>query len=326
MCALLAAGLLALCPAVDAGLHVLAISNAHYVDGDGRRDLPGAYASARSVTALFTERYRPRTITHLRSSSDRLVSRGDVLAAIEALRPDLAADPDPVLVVYYMGHGFGEGIAWNYFLLPGDRAFPERLDSLDLESLAEQWLWIGGLVDALGDLGTDYFLLLDACYEGREVDFENAVLSPTASGNLRDVAAVLRFMNEFRQPDPVVFSTAPGGTVRTVPHPDGGIVVNIGPIARRLLLAAPPDEEVAFGRLVQRVLAPDLDARTAPAVSRSELDVGAIPHAGPGDPVVRERFGTASSLAAGRSPGPGALDTGGSVDSRTATSIKPRNP
>jgi len=49
--------------------------------------------------------------------------------------------------------------------------------------------------------------------------------------------APVRFLNEFHQPNPVVYSTAPGTVVLTAPDPLNPLGYEIGPLARRALLA-----------------------------------------------------------------------------------------
>ena len=60
-------------------------------------------------------------------------------------------------------------------------------------------------------------VILDNCYKGKSLGFESQVLTATASKNL--TAVVLRHINEFHQPNPVLFSTSPGNVVKVAPDP-----------------------------------------------------------------------------------------------------------
>jgi hypothetical protein len=65
----------------------------------------------------------------------------------------------------------------------------------------------GLLVGDLDKLRTPYMAILDNCYKGKSLGFESQVLTATASKNLTAVKQVLRHINEFHQPNPVLFST-----------------------------------------------------------------------------------------------------------------------
>ncbi|MGD0108694.1 MAG: hypothetical protein ABSC06_32350 [Rhodopila sp.] len=81
-------------------------------------------------------------------------------------------------------------------------------------------------------------------------------------------------MNEFRQSNPVLFSTTPGNVVKVAPDPDDPRNRNVGPLARRAMLtldgALRNDQELTLGAFVQKMVAADLDPATAPAVTHAE--------------------------------------------------------
>lgn len=268
-------------------VHLLLISNGHYVDrsmnndqGDSEAivDFSGAHVSAMVVNSLLDKHFGLASSTWLRSDERRIVSKNDVFKVLDSLKRKIdKPEPNEYLIVYYVGHGFGEGIAWNYFLQPGNVEFPSSLNSFDVEALASQLIYVGDLNDKLIELGLPYTLLIDACYEGSVVDFVDVpLLSDTAKQNLKDISSILKFTNQFRGDNPVVFSVQPGGTVRTVTHPlDPKLPYNIGPLARRLVLAArkwPSKRAVPLEKIIRSIQSPQLDAQTQPVVSFADFE------------------------------------------------------
>ncbi|WP_194867378.1 hypothetical protein [Pseudoalteromonas sp. PPB1] len=270
-------------------VHLLLVSNGHYVDksrGDKERDaaalvdFSGAHVSAMVVHSLLDKHLGLASSTLLRSDNRRIVSKDDVFNVLNSLKRKIdTKGQNEYLIVYYVGHGFGEGIAWNYFLQPGNVELPGRINSFDIEALANQLIYVGSLNDKLIELGLPYTLLIDACYEGSAVDLAGvSLLSDKAKQNLKDVSAHLKFMNQFRGVNPVVFSVQPGGTVRTVTHPlNPSLSYNIGPLARRLVLGArqwPSNSAVSLEQIIRSIQSPQLDERTKAAVSFADFGPG----------------------------------------------------
>lgn len=270
-------------------VHLLLISNGHYVDrlmnnddsdSEAIVDFSGAHVSAMVVNSLLDRQFGLASSTWLRSDERRIVSKDDVFKALDSMKRKIdSPEKNEYLIVYYVGHGFGEGIAWNYFLQPGNVEFPSTLNSFDVEALANQLVHVGELNEKLIELGLPFTLLIDACYEGSAVNFVDVpLLSDTAKQNLKDVSAILKFMNQFRGDNPVVFSVQPGGTVRTVTHPfNPNLPYNIGPLARRLVLGArqwPSKSAVSLEQIIRSIQSPQLDARTQAAVSFADFEPG----------------------------------------------------
>lgn len=300
--------LLALFPTVSLAnpdVHILSIGNGHYAPrpGEPAANVTGASISARLALFRLGRLIGAETAMLLHSKPDQLVSRADIFMAINDLIDRAkATENDDHLVVYYNGHGFGEGIAWNAFLQPGNVIIPAQLNEFDPELLAADLVYVAEIVHILEGSGMPYMLLIDACYEGENVSFASPVLTETAIGNLRDVAAILRFFNQFHGPNPVIFSAEPGTVVETVsPPPSAGLdKVTIGPLARRLALALEENgqNDLIVQTLVDRLVNSQLDNQTSPAVSH--FKVGAFQRIAyrPTEVTVEPRVGTASLAAA----------------------------
>jgi hypothetical protein len=123
-------------------------------------------------------------------------------------------------------------------------------------------------------------MLLDNCYEGQNERFQYPVLSQGATESLRGASAVIRFMNQFHEPTPVVFAAEPGKTARTVADPrDPGGQVSLGPIARRMLLAfgdsgglhSTAVSGLTVSSLIRYLTNPRGDPGSLPAVTWSDI-------------------------------------------------------
>jgi hypothetical protein len=180
------------------------------------------------------------------------------------------------LFVYYIGHGFGEGISWNFFIQPGNVEIPTQINDFDVESLAKQMVYLGFLNDSLNELNVPFTLLVDSCYEGELVDYRLPVLSTTAETNIRDTIGIVKYMNEFHTSNPVIFSAAPGTRVKTVKHPfDNSLQYSIGPLARRLVLALEKTDInhlTNFSNIVSQLKNGKLDDATSAVISNARLD------------------------------------------------------
>lgn len=261
--------------------HIVAIANGHYgtSEGVGSANLSGAHVSGRLVLNRLAGRLNPVSVTLLRSSEGKLVSRSDVFSVLSDLREQVEDTPGPDFVVLYlMAHGYGEGIAWNQFLQPGDvglRKLGEAVDinRYDAEGLAKQLIHVAEVVDVLKRSGARYMVLVDACYEGDERPISSPVFTGSVEQNMRDILALVRAFNQFRESDAVLFSTQPGMTVKTVPVPNATGALKgqkIGPLARRLLMVLqwlPDDAALSVETLVSAMRDTGLDAATSAAVS-----------------------------------------------------------
>ncbi len=102
---------------------------------------------------------------------------------------------------------------------------------------------------------------------------------------IKTVAATLKILNEYHEPNPVVFSVAPGSLAPTVDVPaeqlPTGVTANpdaqIGPICRRILLALRQaliknKSGQTIQEFVQQITGPGLDAQSTTSVSHYEPD------------------------------------------------------
>ena len=260
-------------------VYFLVVGNSSYAspgapDQTGLPDIFGANNGARALS----ERLRQggaRFGIILTSEDAHLVTLDDIRSALNRVADvEAGAHPaNPLVVFYFAGHGMSDGVAWNLFALPGAFTYRGRPESLPVEQLADHSLHAAWLADYLNKLNVPYLAIWDTCYSGQARRFDAAVLTRTASQNLGDVARALRTLNEFHQTSPVLFSTIPGTAIAVVPDPTDPSR-NIGPLARRAILAIDPviagHREVSLDSFVRSLTSPELDIETHPAVTFAE--------------------------------------------------------
>jgi hypothetical protein len=236
--------------------------------------LPEAAKSATAVVSMLQQTGAQFGITL--ESTDKSVSLTDIHAAIGDVHKELVRSKasNPILLFYFVGHGISEGISWSHFSVPGTLLLDDNYEREDIAELAKHTLYAGALIDELESFGIPYIVILDTCYEGNQRSFDSAVLSKTASQNLTDVAGILRTMNEFRDTNPVLFSTTPGSVVSTVEDPlDPKSDISVGPLARRVVMilnqVIKRNVPVTLRDFVSAMTSKSLDSLTAPAVTHS---------------------------------------------------------
>lgn len=151
----------------------LAVGNSQYIQPGttglhGFGGLSGANSSARTVADVLSRNGAVAGIT-LTSAGGRYVSKADFDSALAAVTTRMrgAGAAKPLLLVYFVGHGISEGIAWNHFSVPGNFVFGAPLDRLNIEELASHTIHAASVADELDKLKVPYVLLLDTCYEGQ---------------------------------------------------------------------------------------------------------------------------------------------------------------
>ena len=154
--------------------YFLAVGSTSYIQPASRSEhgfesLPGANASARLVADILTRGGAAGGIV-LTSGQGAYIDRADFMQALAAVVAQLkAARPaNPLLVVYFVGHGISEGIAWNHFSVPSNFVYGAPLDRLDIEMMARHTIHAAGVADQIEKLGVPYLLLLDTCYSGKK--------------------------------------------------------------------------------------------------------------------------------------------------------------
>jgi hypothetical protein len=250
-------------------------------DVHGFSRIPGANKSAKIIADTLVAGGAVYGID-LTSNDQAFVTVPDMYKAIQLVADKMvAAKPQrPLFVFYFAGHGMSEGIAWSHFSIPGDFAYRGDAANLNIEGLSNSTLYAGALVDELQKLHVPFLVMLDNCYDGKERPFESSVLSAVATRNLKDVGAILRAMNEFRDTYPVIFSTTPGKSVLTVVNPlEPNSQVTIGPLARRFSLSVLPaldkGRPISLDTFLGNMVSQGLDTLTNPAVTHSPVPEGA---------------------------------------------------
>lgn len=260
-------------------VYVVAVGSSHYAGTSeaevrGLNPISGANKSAREVAERLL-RGGARGGVLLTSDPRGLVSTEDVESAIERTAEQILRDGSdrPLLVFYFAGHGVSEGVGWNHFSLPGTFLFSGRLSDQTVEGLASAGLPASKIVEKLDRTGARYMIVLDTCYEGQPAEFDTPVLSGPAVESLKAIADILRFVNEFRQENPVLYAVAPGALARTVQDPFRPNSTVVAPIARRLMIVLDRAERDAvsltLADVVRELGSPALDPMTMPVVSHA---------------------------------------------------------
>ena len=208
------------------------------------------------------------------NNSNFLIKKEDILQSLEDIITLSKNSSNPFIIYYYNGHGLGEGVGWNLFSIPGDFIGP--LPS-DVEILSRQTIYASEIVERLEKSEVPFLILFDNCYEGKESNFTNDILTDKAANNLNDVSKILRHLNQFHTRYPVLFSIDPGKTVSAVADPNAKFTdKSVGPLARRILkiLEQLPENEIDLSSLVKALtdqknqgISIPLDTVTQPAIT-----------------------------------------------------------
>ncbi|PJG47218.1 hypothetical protein CAF53_02400 [Sphingobium sp. LB126] len=243
----------------------------------GFPELLGARNGANSLADLLAQGGAKFGIT-LTSPEGSIVGKKDIDAAVEAILARIAKDrragETPLLIVYIAAHGISDGFSWNQFSVPGDLTYRGEPEKLSPVELAEQAIHAATLVDRLNKAKLHYLLVVDTCYEGTPSRLDSPVLTPMAQQNIGDIATALRFLNEFHQNDPVLFSIEPGKTVKVAPDPADPTHNSMGPLARRLVLlinsAKANGRGVTLASMVAALTDPHGDPLTTPSITHAQ--------------------------------------------------------
>jgi hypothetical protein len=268
-------------PAGAFAVYFVSVGSSDYIQPDkpgevGFTSVDGANKSARLVGKLLSEGGASKGIV-LNSALGHFVGLQDIRAAINAIQTQLKTDrgvPNPFFVFYFAGHGISDGIAWNHFSVPGNFLYTGDVYNLNIEALADETLYADSLADQLDKAKVPYLAILDTCYDGKPAILESPVLSERAMQNIKDTADALKVINQFRQVNPVLFSTEPGTTVETVPDPDDPSSNRVAPLARRIMLvldkASKDHQTLTLENFLDDLRASDLDQNTKPPVTFAE--------------------------------------------------------
>lgn len=212
----------------------------------------------------------------LTSTENGLVTPQDIDDAVSRVAVRIRADGarKPLLFVYLASHGVSEGVGWTQFSLPGDFLYRGKLADQPVEGLARYAVPAAALADRLDKIGARYVLVLDTCYGADEANFDSPILTAAAIGSLKSVAGVLRFMNEFHQSSPVIFSAEPGTLAKTVVDPVYSYPEPMPPLAHRMMImfdeAARADGALDLRSFIDGMTSSGLDSLTSPAITNAE--------------------------------------------------------
>jgi hypothetical protein len=258
-------------------LYYLSVGSTHYLEDftqyeegfAGFAVEPSANRSAQLMGQLF-DSFGGKG-QKLLSTSTSYITRQKVLTAVGKMISTAQQEKkkNPLLIFYFCGHGLSEGFGWNMFMMPGDfRYNPARLDA---GQLAEKSLYAGDVYDALEKAKIPFMMLLDCCYEGDEEkvrvqDFAYQESLRKVAQLSADAMGIVRNLNQYHEPNPVVFSTPPGTLVQVTPHPTEGASKSIGPLCRRTLVSLQRKATPTLAQYITLLLAPTLDGETRAAV------------------------------------------------------------
>ena len=234
-------------------IFVLSIGSGDYAeaenpDASAFDDNDAAYLGARRVARLFRDG-GARHVLQLLGRDGEYVSAADIYTAIDDIASEArdSGAADPVLVVYFSGHGFSDNFGYSLFLAPGDLIIPHAAlvpnkpmkTVRDVEGVGDRAPTGLALKERLDATGISYFMILDTCFEtDTNLDLEALrLISEQAAELSHDVSDIIRFLNLPRGPHPVVFS-APPGTLALPEQDPIDVDSMIAPMARRLVLAA----------------------------------------------------------------------------------------
>ncbi|MCW3108958.1 MAG: hypothetical protein JWQ09_3464 [Segetibacter sp.] len=237
-------------------VYFLSVGSGHY-EQDARKfrekgfipydNLPEATTSA-SIMSQILVRFADAKGKTLLSNEDKPLAKAKILASLDSVKSQIERNKakNPFFVLYYCGHGISENLAWNQFLIPGNYTYIPGNKNVD--HLNKYLIWIGDLVDKLEKLKVPYMLLIDCCRkEEADKSFPEKRMryffSEQNVETFKSLVSVLKFMNEFHQTSPVVFSITPGEVAPVVDIPKKDIVaqwgldssMQIGPLCRRVL-------------------------------------------------------------------------------------------
>lgn len=196
----------------------------------------------------------------LSDDSERFITRNDVWSAVHETLSVLEKYDNPLLVLYYNGHGLGEGLGYGHFLVPGDFIGPYPIQDL-VEAEEEQLVSVLGILDAIDKAKIPSLVLLDTCYEAESKAFNNTLV-PEVEQLGQDVTNILKTLNSQY---PAITASQPTSLASTVNDPYPKLSKkSIGPLARRFLMALERSAavEVSVSDLITQILSETLDQQT----------------------------------------------------------------
>lgn len=148
-------------PTGPAELYFLSVGLGEYAIDTANSDLPEADISARLVAKALIDAGAKYGIVLTSQTNEarfgHVVTRRDITNALYNLKAKIRSDATqtPRIVVYMMGHGYGDPVANILFLAPGDLAIdPSKLSQSRVRNLVHNTIWNGDIISALVNFRT----------------------------------------------------------------------------------------------------------------------------------------------------------------------------
>ncbi len=261
----------------DYQFYYVSVGNEHY---ESFNEQTGLGLSARVVSEYFEQFGAVSGIT-LRSKSNQLLSKSDILSAINDVTLRMNDDKDNVFIFYYAGHCLGEPLTGQQWLIPGNLQIDVNKllrSKLDTDVFDAAMLSPIALHAAMqNSLASQSLLLMDCCYSAGDQAYKNVASQLTRVLGARQA----RFLKDIRSVNlsddawsTSVFATVPGKSTYAVSAPNfmkPRIVLPIGPLARRIGLSlhskVTSRDELTYLEFVNSLKDLHLDNVTKPASS-----------------------------------------------------------
>lgn len=254
----------------EQNLVFLSIGTENYAKLDDRSKSPSAKVfsnppSGRHSSSRMAYRLAQRAKWGLELSDDtgHFVTRDDIWTAVRDALSKAKEYENPVFVLYYNGHGLGEGLGYGHFLIPGDFVGPYPFQDL-VEAEEHQVVSVLGILELIDKAGIPSLVLLDTCYEADDQRFEDTLVPEIESfGN--DVANILKALNSQY---PAITASEPTSVAESIADPDPRLAhKSVGPLARRFLMAIQGlgAGDIQIRELVAQLQSTSLDKETKKA-------------------------------------------------------------
>jgi len=226
-------------------------------------DAKGANYSAREMAKLFQENGAKYGIS-LVSREGKIVTKSDIFLNInKLLEAAKNTGKNPFIIYYFCGHGISENFGFNHFSVPGD--FTGTSKNLIENNFTDDLVYTAEIFDAFDQSDFDFMMLLDNCYKQDDSEVLNDYQS-TIGKLYSNTSGIVKALNQFRKPHPVIFSTVPGTSVQNTQHPFKDLPLSIGPLARRSLLATKNSDTLNLSELVEYLIQGE-DTKTKSGIS-----------------------------------------------------------
>jgi Caspase domain len=248
-------------------------------------DLPEAATSANIISGALQVFGDAKGLT-LIGTTERVITKARITSGLETVIGMVRRDhpKNPLVIVYFCGHGISENLGWSQYLIPGNYTYVAGNKSID--HLTAHLVSLGDLADRLDKTKQRFMVIVDCC---RKEEKDNSLpearlryfFSDQNVETFKITLQVVKYLNEFHQSNPVVFSIAPGLLAPTAPMPMDPVLTkalninvggDIGPVCRRLMLCFSKwlqtgRNEVGLTQLVGGLTDNGLDRKSPTSVS-----------------------------------------------------------